>query len=104
MIHVIAIIKTAPGRRDNFLAEFKRLVPLVRAEPGCIEYAPAIDAATGFDVQKNLGPDAVMVIEKWESTAALKSHLSAPHMVEYRGRVKGLVAGTEIHVLEPAGV
>ena len=78
MIHVIAIIKTASGRRADFLAEFKRIVPLVRAEKGCIEYAPAVDAATGFDVQKHLGPDAMMVIEKWESTAALKDHLSAP--------------------------
>ena len=43
MIHVIATIEAAPGKRDALLAEFRRNVPLVRAEAGCIEYGPTVD-------------------------------------------------------------
>ena len=35
MIHVIATIEVAPGRREAVLAEFHKIVPLVRAESGC---------------------------------------------------------------------
>ena len=51
MIHVIATIELHPGRRDAFLAEFRRLVPLVRAEPGCLEYTPTIDLPTNLSGQ-----------------------------------------------------
>ena len=46
MIHVLATIEVAPGRREEFLAAFQELVPDVRAEKGCLEYGPAIDLAT----------------------------------------------------------
>ena len=48
MIHVIATIELSPGRREDFLAEFRRVVPHVRAEDGCIEYGPAVDAQSGI--------------------------------------------------------
>ena len=32
MIHVIATVEVAEGRRDDFLDRFGRVVPLVRAE------------------------------------------------------------------------
>ncbi len=34
MIHVIATIELNPGTREAFLEEFRKLVPLVRAEAG----------------------------------------------------------------------
>jgi quinol monooxygenase YgiN len=34
MIHVIATIEIAAGRRDDFLAAFNEIVPEVRAEKG----------------------------------------------------------------------
>jgi quinol monooxygenase YgiN len=101
MIHVIATIQTAPGRRDDFLAAFEQLVPDVRAEAGCIEYGPATDIATAVSSQPERD-DVVTVIEKWESVEALLAHLKAPHMLRYRDRVKDIVAGVDIRVLEPA--
>ncbi|HAB11390.1 MAG TPA: antibiotic biosynthesis monooxygenase, partial [Planctomycetaceae bacterium] len=41
MIFVLATIELAEGRRDDFLAAFQQVVPLVRAEEGCLEYGPA---------------------------------------------------------------
>jgi quinol monooxygenase YgiN len=102
MIHVIATIELAPNKREAFLAEFRKLVPLVRAEAGCIEYGPTTDAVTDIAAQVPPRENVVTVVEKWESLAALKAHLAAPHMAEYRGRVKDLVAGVKLHVLQPA--
>lgn len=101
MIHVIATIETATGRRKDFLIAFDQLVPDVLAEDGCIEYGPALDVATALNndpVRENV----VTVVEKWESLDALHAHLKAPHMVRYRDRVKDLVISVSLRVMEPA--
>jgi quinol monooxygenase YgiN len=102
MIHVIAIITAKPGRRDAVLEAFRANMPAVHAEAGCIEYAPATDAEGLGGIQTKLGPDAFVVIEKWESLAALKAHAAAPHMAAYAAKTRDLVASRVIHVLEPA--
>ena len=88
--------------REKFLAEFRKLIPDVKAEVGCIEYGPTIDAETDIPIQFKIGPDKVTIIEKWEDAAALKAHGVAPHMQAYRARVKGFVRGMELRVLAPA--
>jgi quinol monooxygenase YgiN len=100
MIHVLATIRTAVGRREDFLAAFGQLAPLVRAEVGCIEYGPAVDLDTPVNSQATR-EDVVTVIEKWETLEALKNHLAAPHMRDYRERVKEIVVAVDIKVLEP---
>ena len=102
MIHVIATVQLAPGTREKFLAEFRKVIPDVKAEAGCIEYGPAIDAQTDIAIQAKVGDDRVVVIEKWETVAALKAHGVAPHMQAYRARVKEYVRGMELRVLSPA--
>jgi quinol monooxygenase YgiN len=101
MIHVIATIETAAGRRDDFLAAFSQLVPDVLAEDGCIEYGPAIDVATALNSEP-ARENIVTVMEKWENVEALHAHLKAPHMLRYRERVKDIVVAISIRVLEPA--
>ena len=102
MIHVIAIITAKPGQRDAILNAFRNNIPAVRAEDGCIEYGPAIDAEGLGAVQTKLGTDTFVVVEKWRDTQALKAHAGAPHMVSYAARVKDLIASRVIHVLSPA--
>ena len=102
MIHVIATIELNPGTRDAFLAEFHRLVPLVHAEDGCIEYGPAVDVASGAAAQPPVRADVVVVVEKWADLAALDAHSKAPHMAAYRPRVKDFVKAATLHVLQPA--
>lgn len=102
MIHVIATIEVKPGKREAFLAEFQRIVSLVRAEAGCLEYGPTIDVDSGISVQGPLRENVAVIVEKWESLPALKAHLQAPHMAEYRLRVKDLVAGVQLQILQPA--
>jgi len=102
VIHVIATVEVAPGRREAFLAEFRRVVTLVRAEAGCLEYVPAIDRPTGLAAQVPAREDVVTILERWESLEALRAHLAAAHMAEYRARVKGLVARVQLQILQPA--
>ena len=102
MIHVLATVEIVPGRREDFLAEFRRVMPAVHQEAGCLEYGPAIDVPTGLAAQAPLRPDVAVIVEKWETLDALKAHLAAPHMAEYRARVKDLVQRVSLQVLQPA--
>jgi quinol monooxygenase YgiN len=74
----------------------------VRAEAGCLEYGPTVDVASGIAAQGSPRSDVVTVVEKWSDLAALKAHLVAPHMEDYRPRVKSLVRSTALQILEPA--
>ncbi|WNM49789.1 putative quinol monooxygenase [Kitasatospora sp. CM 4170] len=67
------MITTLPGRGSEQAAAFERLAPIVRAEPGCLQY----------DLHRVSGePDRFVLIERWESEAALAAHDATPHMVE----------------------
>jgi quinol monooxygenase YgiN len=101
MIFVVATVDLHPGTRAAFLAEFRKVVPLVRAEAGCLEYGPAVDVPSGIAVQPPVRNDSVVVLEKWADLPALKAHLAAPHMADYRTRVKDYVVGVQLQVLEP---
>jgi quinol monooxygenase YgiN len=101
MIHVIAVITAKPGQRENILMHFRANVPAVRAEQGCIEYGAAVDLDPALKFQTAYGPDSFLVIEKWESPDALKAHAAAPHMAAYAAKVKDMIAGRAIHILQP---
>ena len=103
MLHVLAIITAKPGMREAVLTEFRANMPAVHAEPGCIEYGPAIDAEGMGSFQTLFGPDSFVVVEKWESRDALKAHGAASHMAAYAARTRDMVASRIIHMLEPAG-
>lgn len=102
MVHVIVTVELQAGRRADFLAEFHRIVPLVLEEDGCLAYGPTTDADSGIEAQAVLGDDTVMIIEQWESLEHLKAHLVAPHMMEYRPRVKDMIASSTLRILQPA--
>ena len=101
MIHVIAVVEVVAGQREAFLEQLRDNLSNVRAEAGCIEYGPAIDAVTDIPAQIPIRDNVVTVVEKWESLVALKAHLEAPHMHEYRQKVKDMVVGVNLHILKP---
>ena len=102
MIHVVAVITAKPGQREALLRLFQANCPAVRAEEGCIEYAPVIDVPDFGKAQTPIGPDSFIVIEKWETVDALRAHGAAPHMVAYGQASRDMVAGRTIHVLTEA--
>ncbi len=99
MIHVVASIRAKEGRLDEYIQRFKENVPNVLAEDGCIEYAPCLDASTGWPAQ-DLDPRRMTVIEKWESMAALQAHARAAHMVAFRKKAGHLVESLSLQVVE----
>jgi quinol monooxygenase YgiN len=101
MIHVIATVQAKPGKREAVLAEFRRNVPNVLAEKGCIEYGATRDLTTDIKAQIPFREDVLTIVEKWESLDALKAHLATPHMATYRERTKDLVAGVTLQILQP---
>jgi quinol monooxygenase YgiN len=101
MIHVLAIITTKPGMREQILGQFRANVSAVKAEKGCIEYGATIDAEGMGAFQAKFGPDTFVVVEKWESTDALKAHSAAPHMAAYAAKTREHIASRVIHVLSP---
>lgn len=101
MILVVATIHLNAGQRAAFLAELSAIVDLVRAEEGCLEYAPAVEVESRIPVQAAPRADAVTIVEKWTSVEALARHLSAPHMTAYRERVRDCVQWVDLRILEP---
>jgi quinol monooxygenase YgiN len=70
MIVVSAMIGIAEGKGDEYAAEFARLAPLVRRDPGCLTYV----------LHRMIGsPDRFFVFEQYEDEAAIKYHVSTPH-------------------------
>jgi quinol monooxygenase YgiN len=101
LIVVLATIELQPGKRNDFLAEFQKIVQPVREEQGCIEYFPATDHVTNLPAQGPARENVVVVCEKWESIEALEAHLIAPHMMAYRPRVKEFVKSVSLQILNP---
>ncbi|EFH12288.1 putative quinol monooxygenase [Teichococcus cervicalis] len=99
MIHVIAVLTAQPGQRAALLAAFHDNLAAVRAEEGCLEYSLAVPGAKS---PASFGEEAVVVVEKWASPAALAAHAAAPHMQAFGARTRELVASRAIHVLTPA--
>ena len=101
MINVIASIHVKDGRLSEFVVIFKSNIPNVLKEEGCIEYIPTIDLPTGLPPQE-LDKNVVTIIEKWRRLEDLLAHLSAPHMLAYKERVKDLVDKVSLKILEKA--
>ena len=98
MIHVIASITIKPGSLQALMDIYADFIPQVRAEAGCIAYTPTIDHDTDIPTQRK-EPDVVTVVELWESLDHFRTHLTAPHVVAYRERVKDIVENVSIKVL-----
>jgi quinol monooxygenase YgiN len=96
MIHVVAVVTTKPGRRQEVLDLVRVNTPLVRVEQGCLEYNPLVDDETS---QAKFGADTFVVVEKWADDRALAAHRAAPHMLAYVTKTKDLLANRSIHVL-----
>ncbi|HIM12646.1 TPA: antibiotic biosynthesis monooxygenase [Candidatus Poribacteria bacterium] len=101
MICVIATIKTKTGQRQALLACIQDNLSNVHAEVGCVEYQPMVDTESSLGAQE-LDEDAVVMVEKWETMSDLNAHSVAPHMLEYREKVKDIVESVSLKVLTTA--
>ena len=100
-IHVLAVINAKRGMRGMILEAFRENAPIVHKEQGCVEYTATVDAKDVGELQTKFGDDTFVVVEKWESLAALNSHATSPHMAAYAQKTKDLIENRIIYVLSP---
>ncbi len=102
MIYVIATVETHPGKKREYLDYFLHtLVPLVRAERGCLEYGPTIDVENPLPNHPSPRENVVTIVERWSDLGALEAHRHTEHMHAYRAHVKSLVVKSSVVVLQP---
>ena len=91
---VVATIIPLPEHREEVIAAFTATIPQVHAEDGCELYA------------LNQTKDRLIMIEKWASADALRTHSQGAALAALNPQLKGKLAGpTEVIVLTavPAG-
>lgn len=74
MLLVDAQCSIIPERKDDFIREIGKIIPLVRREAGCHRYDCFCDISV---------PGIFHFIEVWESEKHLGDHLAQPHMQKY---------------------
>jgi len=80
---IVANIHANPDRIGLVKAELEKLIPVTRAEEGCIQY----------DLhQDNDDPAHFTFYENWESRELWQDHMRAPHLAAYMEATDGAVA------------
>lgn len=102
MLKVIATIVTAPAQRDSVIAELKQIQSLVEQEQGCIHYDIFVDLDTTLPRTQSNDPNIITLIEGWSSLQELETHLSAPHMLVFRQKVKSSVESVKLRIVQPS--
>ena len=91
---VVATIVPLPEHRDEVIAAFTETVARVHEEEGCELYA------------LHQADDRLMMVEKWASPDALRTHSKGAALAALNPRIAGKIAGpAEVIVLRavPAG-
>ena len=71
---ILAQITAAEGKADLVRTELEKLIPITRAEEGCIQYDLHVD---------NENPGFFVFYENWESRELWQTHMGAPHLKAY---------------------
>jgi quinol monooxygenase YgiN len=102
MVHLVVTFIIKDGKMDEYLAEVKKLRPLVLAEKGCVEYTFAREYTSPLVIQEAVDPNRLTLIEKWETPEALAIHGEAPHMKEFGPRLNSLRISVSARVMAAA--
>lgn len=79
---IVAHIRANPNKIDLVRSELEKLIPITRAEEGCIQY----------DLhQDNADPAHFLFYENWESRELWQSHMGNKHLKDYMNATDGAV-------------
>ena len=84
MLVIVAVLKPAEGKGNDVVEAFRKVVPLIRQDPGTVAYN-ILQAADN--------PDKVTVYEKYEDREALQYHGQTEHFKEFGRSSRDLFAG-----------
>ena len=91
---ILAQITAEPGQEQTVRAELEKLIPITRAEEGCIRYDLHVDNET---------PGFFVFYETWESRDLWQSHMNAPHLAAYMAATEGKVAAFLLNEMTAIG-
>ena len=80
---ILAQITAEPGKEALVRAELEKLVPITRAEAGCLQYDLHVD---------NENPAFFVFYENWENREFWQTHMNAPHLAAYMAATEGAVS------------
>jgi quinol monooxygenase YgiN len=91
---IVANIQANPDKIDLVKVELEKLVPITRAENGCLQY----------DLhQDNENPGHFLFYENWEFRELWQAHMNAPHLAAYMEATEGAVADFTLNELSRIG-
>ena len=94
MLTIIANIHANTDQIDLVKVELERLIPITRAEEGCVQY----------DLhQDNENPAHFLFYENWESRELWQAHMNAPHLATYIKATNGAVAEITVNEMSRVG-
>ena len=95
MITVTAKLRTNEGKGDEFVAAAQKMIEAVKANEA--------GRTLSYDLfRSKTDPNLFMFIESYADDEALADHGKSPHMAEFGGSLRGLLAGrAEIERFEP---
>ena len=94
MLTIVANIHANPGQVALVKAELEKLIPITRAEEGCIQY----------DLhQDNDNPAHFMFYENWDSRDLWQAHMNAPHLADYQKATEGAIVEFTLNEMSPVG-
>ena len=101
MLTIIAEIRihAATEHRQAVLDAFQKITPTVLAEDGCYGYETLIDHLPALEIQTQ-DPNLIMVLEKWQSTVHLETHMLTAHMQRHFEAIKDHVVDVKVRILQ----
>lgn len=91
---IVAHIHAHPDKIELVRAQLEILIPITRAEKGCLQY----------DLhQDNEDPAHFLFFENWESRELWQTHMNAPHLAAYMEATDGAVAEFTLHEMTHIG-
>ena len=94
MLTIVADIHADPDQIDLVKAELEQLIPVTRAEAGCLQY----------DLHQNHeDPTHFLFYENWESRELWQAHMNAPHLAAYKEATAEAITGFSLHEMSRIG-
>lgn len=83
-VRVVARIEALPDKVEEVKSLLMQLIEPTRKEEGCISY---------LLLQNSEMPTDFTLIEEWENSTFLYTHLQTPHIQQVAAKVQNLVVG-----------
>jgi quinol monooxygenase YgiN len=88
VLTIIADIRIKPDEVEPVLASFRKLIPQVLPEPGCLQY----------DLhQDNEDPAHLLFYENWETRELWLDHMQTDHLAAHQAATEGKIESLTLY-------